>query len=288
MTSQPPPSQMGFAQRLAHPRKAWRRAISGAMVVLVLAACTSVQTTAPGTVGVDRKQRFSTLISEAQLEQGSRQAYSKIIGESETAKTLNPDPKQVKRVRAIAQRLIAVMGVFRKDAADWDWEVNVIESDQINAWAMPGGKMAVYSGIIEKLELTDDELAAIMGHEIAHALREHGRERASTAAGQGIFARVVGVATGLQLGEQLANMALQVAVGLPNSRTQESEADRIGVELAARAGFDPAAAVTLWQKMAKAAGGQGQPAFLSTHPSPVQRIDELKLVVEQVRPLTQK
>ena len=253
----------------------------------LLMACTTVQTTAPGTVGVDRTQRFSSLISEEQLEQGSRQAYQDIIGKSEAENTLNPDPAQTERVRDIAQRLIAQMGVFREDAASWDWEVNVIESDQINAWAMPGGKMAVYSGIIEKLELTDDELAAIMGHEIAHALREHGRERASTAAGQGVFARVVGVATGTRLGEQLANAALQVAVGLPNSRTQESEADLIGVELAARAGFDPAGAVSLWQKMAEASGGKNQPAFLSTHPSPADRIDELKLVVEKVRPLTE-
>jgi predicted Zn-dependent protease len=153
---------------------------------------------------------------------------------------------------------------------------------------MPGGKIAVYTGIIDKLKLTDDELAAIMGHEIAHALREHGRERASRAAGQGLLVSVVGAATGIgDGGQQLANMALQVAVALPNSRTQETEADRIGVELAARAGYDPRAAVTLWQKMGALSGGASQPGFLSTHPSHAQRIDDLRDYSARVMPLYQ-
>ena len=137
----------------------------------------------------------------------------------------------------------------------WKWEENVIEMLEVNAWAMPGGKMAVYSGIIEKLQLTDDELAAIMGHEIAHALREHSRERASRQAATGVALSVAGAVLGVgDTGVNLANMVANVTLNLPNSRTQETEADRIGVELAARAGYNPAAAVTLWEKMAKVAG----------------------------------
>lgn len=265
----------------------WRRLLATVILGSVIAACSTVQTTAPGTVGVDRKQRFSPLVSEKQLEEGSKQAYAEVIGKAKSEGKLNPNAAQSQRVKKIADRLIAQMGVFRQDAAKWNWEVNVIDSEEINAWAMPGGKMAVYSGIIDKLQLTDNELAAIMGHEIAHALREHGRERASTAAGQNLVVQIVGAATGSSAGQQLANLALQVSIGLPNSRIQESEADRIGVELAARAGFDPRAAVTLWQKMQKASGGEGSPSFLSTHPSPTERIADLKNISARVMPLYQ-
>jgi predicted Zn-dependent protease len=152
---------------------------------------------------------------------------------------------------------------------------------------MPGGKMAVYSGLIDTLQLTDAELAAVMGHEIAHALREHGREKASQQRAQnvviGVGAALLGVGEGVA---SLANLAAQVTYGLPNSREFEREADRIGVELAARAGYDPNAAVTLWQKMGQATGG-GTPGFLSTHPTAADRITDLQKYAQQVMPLYQ-
>jgi predicted Zn-dependent protease len=198
---------------------------------------------------------------------------------------LNRNAAQVARVRVIALRLAAASGAFRPDAPGWAWESNVITSKEINAWCMPGGKMAVYSGLIERLNVTDDELAAVMGHEIAHALREHGRERASQAMAQGMALSVLGIVTGASdAGVQLAQVITDVTINLPNSRAHEIEADRIGVELAARAGYDPRAAVTLWQKMAKAAGG-GPPQFLSTHPSPDNRIRDLQVYAERVMPL---
>ncbi|MEZ5741661.1 MAG: M48 family metallopeptidase, partial [Burkholderiaceae bacterium] len=189
------------------------RRISAAMLAALLASCAPVKTTAPGVVGVERRQAMSPLVSEQDLEKGAAQAYQQVMGEARAKGELNKDPKTVQRVRKIAQRLIPQTAVFRQDAPGWAWEVNVIDSEEVNAWAMPGGKIAVYTGIIDKLKLTDDELAAIMGHEIAHALREHGRERASRAAGQGLLVSVVGAATGIgDGGQQLANMALQVAV----------------------------------------------------------------------------
>jgi predicted Zn-dependent protease len=150
---------------------------------------------------------------------------------------------------------------------------------------MPGGKMAVYTGLIEKLKVTDDELAAVMGHEIAHALREHGRERASQAYAQAIGIQVIGAAVGLGGSQmQIAQIITDVTINLPNSREHEVEADRIGVELAARAGYDPRAAVTLWQKMGQA-GGAAPPQFLSTHPSPQNRQNDLAAYAARVMPL---
>jgi Zn-dependent protease with chaperone function len=192
-------------------------------------------------------------------------------------------------VRAIAQRMIPTTAAFRPDAPAWKWEVNVLQSDQLNAWCMPGGKIAFYSGIITRLNLTDDEIAAIMGHEIAHALREHARERASEQQAAGL---VIGVGAALlgvgSIGSDLGQMAYKVAVGMPNSRAHETEADRIGVELAARAGYDPRAAIVLWQKMAKASGGGGSPQFLSTHPSAETRQQDLAVYAERVMPLYQQ
>jgi predicted Zn-dependent protease len=181
--------------------------------------------------------------------------------------------------------------VFRKDALDWKWEVNVLTSPEINAWCMPGGKIAVYTGIIEKLQITDDELAAVMGHEIAHALREHGRERASQQMAAGVGAGLAGVVADIflpgsgQLATQGAGLGTQLGVLLPYSRTHETEADRMGVELAARAGYDPRAAITLWQKMGKLSGGGAPPQLLSTHPSNEARVKDLTEFSQKVMPL---
>ena len=254
-----------------------------------MGGCSTVQTTEGGAIGVDRKQRMSSLVSEADLDAGAKKAYLEVLTKEKAEGDLNADPRMTARVRAIAERLIPQTAAFRPDALKWQWEVNVIRSEELNAWCMPGGKIAFYSGIITKLNLTDDEIAAIMGHEIAHALREHARERASEQATTGL---VIGVGAAIlgagQIGSDLTQMAYHSVFGLKHSRQHETEADRIGVELAARAGFDPRAAISLWEKMGKASGGGGGPEFLSTHPSAESRIADLRNYASRVMPLYEK
>lgn len=270
--------------RLRLPRSP-RLAAIGALTLAV--GCASVDTTESGVVGVDRPQSMSPLLSEADFNKGAAEAYAQVLADARSKGVLNRDPAQVARVRTIAQRIIPQTTVFRSDAQQWAWEVNVLDVKEVNAWCMPGGKIAVYSGIIERLQLSDAELAAVMGHEIAHALREHGRERASRAVTQGVALSVLGAVTGVDQGTvDLAQLTLEVTLNLPNSREHEVEADRIGVELAARAGYDPRAAVTLWQKMDKVAAG-GPPAWLSTHPSSESRQRDLAVYAEKVMPLYQ-
>jgi predicted Zn-dependent protease len=255
------------------------------VAALALTACGSVRTTQSGAVGVERQQTM--LVSSAEINQAAAQQYSKTISEAQKKGALDRESAEVQRVRTIAARLIPQTGVFRPDAPGWKWETHVITSNEVNAWCMPGGKIAVYTALIEKLKLTDDELAAVMGHEIAHALREHGRERVSQQMTTGLAVGIASAALGLGgTGSQLADMVAQVTFTLPNSRLHEQEADRIGVELAARAGYDPRGAVTVWQKMAQAAGG-GTPQFLSTHPSPENRIKDLEVYAQKVMPLYQ-
>lgn len=264
------------------------RITATALLTAVLTACVSVQTTQPGAIGLDRKQRMSPLVSETDLQQGAVAAYSQVLNEAKQKGSLNSNAQLTSRVRAIADRLIPQAAVFRKDAVAWDWQINVINSPELNAWAMPGGKIAFYSGIIEKLKLNDAEIAAIMGHEISHALREHSRERLSEQTNKALVLQLVGAATGVgQSAQALADLAYQATVGLPNSRLHETESDRMGVELMARAGYDPRAAISVWQKMSKLSGKSG-PEFLSTHPSHDTRIKDLTNYARQVMPLYQK
>ena len=262
-----------------------RATIRAALLACALAttACQTVQTTQPGAVGVERKQVM--MLSTAEVDRAAGQAYRQTLQGAARKGALNRDSAQLRRVQAIAARLIPATGAFRSDAPRWAWEVNVVSSSEVNAWCMPGGKIAVYTGLIEKLRPSDSELAAVMGHEIAHALREHGRERASQQMAQqtviGVGAALLGLG---DAGASLANVIADVTVGLPYSREFEREADRIGVELAARAGYDPRAAVTLWQKMAQQGGG-GPPQFLSTHPAPANRIIDLRVYAERVMPI---
>ncbi|MBN9694239.1 MAG: M48 family metallopeptidase [Zoogloea sp.] len=249
----------------------------------LITACQTVRTTQTGSVGVDRSQMM--MVSSREMEAAASQSYQKIIQQAGQKNALNRDKEQVERVRAVAHRLIPATGAFRPDAPNWRWEVNVLSSNELNAWCMAGGKIAFYSGIIEKLDLTDDEIAAIMGHEIAHALREHARERASQSMVTNLGVAVLGAALGVgQAGTDLIGSVAKVSFELPNSREHETEADRIGVELAARGGYDPRAAVVLWQKMAKASGNQ-PPQWLSTHPSNQSRQQDLAQYAARVMPL---
>lgn len=255
-------------------------------VGLALAACTPIRTTGAGAVGVERKQY--ALVSEAQVEQSATIAYAQETQKAAQKGALNANRAETDRVRRIAARLIPETGAFRADAPGWKWEVNVQTSDELNAYCMPGGKIMVYTGLIEKLKLSDDELATVMGHEIGHALREHGRERVSRQIGQEtvltIGAALLGVNSDAAVG--LANQVATVTFQLPHSREQESEADRLGLELMARAGYNPNSAVSLWQKM-QATGGGGPPQFLSTHPSGTTRIADIQALIPRVMPLYQ-
>ncbi|MDO9216212.1 MAG: M48 family metallopeptidase [Lacisediminimonas sp.] len=266
-----------------------RGGVLGALLATILflaTACETVQTTQSGVVGVDRSQRMA--ISSTEIDKAATQQYAQLIAQEQKKGNLNRNAAQVNRVRAISNRLIQQVTAFRPDARNWRWEMNVLSSAEVNAWCMPGGKIAVYTGLMEKLNVTDDELAAVLGHEMAHALREHARERASEQAIAGMGIQIISAIAGLgDLGAKGMEYAYMGLLGLPNSRGHETEADRIGVELAARAGYDPRAAITLWQKMG-AVGNGGGPKFLSTHPPREDRISDLTAYSAKVMPLYQQ
>jgi len=195
----------------------------------------------------------------------------------------------VARVKAIVSRLIPQTAAFRDDAPKWAWETHVLTTDEVNAWCMPGGKIAVYTGLLNKVQPTDDELAAVLGHEMGHALREHTREQMSQQAITQTAIGGLGALLGIgDLGQSLAGAVANVTMELPKSRGMEKEADDIGVELAARAGYNPQASVSLWQKMEKVAGGSEPPKFLSTHPPSADRVADLQKQIEKVMPLYQQ
>lgn len=256
--------------------------------VTLLVGCAAVQTTGSGTVGVERKQYMSGMVSEAALQQEAAQQYTSLMGQAKAQGALDTNAAQTQRVKAITQKLIRQVSVFRPDAVNWKWETHVLNSDDVNAWCMPGGKIAVYTGLINKIKPTDAELAAVIGHEMAHALREHSREQVSQQMATNIGLSVLSAVTGVGATADLGNALSQVMFTLPNSRTHEAEADRIGVELAARAGYDPRAAVTLWQKMGALSSGSGQPEFLSTHPSAASRSADLTQAAAKVMPLYER
>lgn len=261
--------------------------LSSLLLALSLLGCAT--TTKNGVVGVNRYQLL--MLPASYVGNMSKQAYGQTLSAAQKKQTLNTNPTMFSRVSSISNRLIAQVGVFRTDAIEWQWEVNVEKNDQLNAYCMPGGKIMVYSGLIEKLNASDDELAAVIGHEIAHALREHGRERMSQAYLQQFSLQALaavltrgGSTVASNASMQAANMGTQLFFALPNSREQERESDRIGLELAARAGYNPQAAITLWQKM-QAQGGSKPPEFLSTHPANESRISELRALIPLVQPL---
>jgi predicted Zn-dependent protease len=258
-------------------------ALPAVLATTIVVACQTVHTTGAGAVGVDRTQMM--MVSAQEVEQASGKQYQQLLAQARSKNALNRDATLVARVRRIVSRLTAQVHIFRPDAAGWAWEVNVFSSAELNAWCMAGGKMAIYTGLIERLKTSDDEIAAVMGHEIAHALREHARERVSKSMVTGLGVSVAGALLGVgQVGQDLMSTVARVSFELPNSREHETEADRIGVELTARAGFDPRAALTLWAKMADRSGG-APPQWLSTHPSHSTRQQDLAQYVARVLPL---
>jgi Zn-dependent protease with chaperone function len=237
---------------------------------------------------VGKISRAAKLIPADHVESAGAAQYMQMKKEAAAKSALVPaDHEQVRRLRYIAQRMLPFTSAWNPRAADWRWEVNLLANSQLNAFCMPGGKIAFYSGILIKLQLSDDEVAAIMGHEVAHALREHARERLAksqaTSMGLSLGARLLGLG---DLGDVAANLGTQL-LSLKFSREDESEADLVGMELAARGGYNPRAGVTLWQKMGKASGGSGGPGlnFLSTHPSGPERIEALQANVPKVMDL---
>ena len=263
------------------------RFIQSFVTVLVsaclLVACTS--TSRPGVVGVERSQFM--MISAAQIERISASSFEQQAKAAQKKNVLITSGPQYERLKTIANRLIPQTAVFRDDTHSWNWGLQLIDSPLVNATCAPGGRITFYSGIINKLNLTDDEIAAIMGHEIAHAVREHGRERVSQAMAQNVIANVALAAAGAGSAQSIdaANQIMQYVLVLPNSRQNETEADAIGLEIAARGGYDPRAAITLWEKMSKESKGKNPPEFLSTHPSNENRIKELSALMPRVMPL---
>jgi predicted Zn-dependent protease len=264
--------------------------LSGLSLAVWLAGCQSVNTTNAGAVGVERKQYMFSMLSTQQVNQMSEQSYQQTLSEASAKGMLDKNSATARRVNTIARRLIAQAPVFRPDSAQWDWQVNLIDSDELNASCGPGGKIIVYSGLIEQLKLTDDEFAAVMGHEIAHALREHGREAMSKAYATQMAQQGLGALLGLgQDSMALADSVVQYGMTLPNSRHNENEADLIGLELSARAGYNPQAAISLWQKMNSASASAGAPPeFMSTHPASSTRIAALQGAIPKVMPLYQQ
>jgi predicted Zn-dependent protease len=243
---------------------------------LVVATLASACATSP----TGRKQLM--LVSEQTAISASKQQYTQTMGKLKSEGKLVTDPKVLKRVDTITGRLISQAILMRPDTKAWEWSVQVIDDPKmVNAWCMAGGRMAIYTGLIQKVDPTDDELAQVMGHEISHALANHTAERMSVAMASQLGALAVGIASDSAAGMAAAQGAAAVAITLPNSRTSETEADRIGIELAAKAGYDPRAAATLWQKMEKA-GGNGPPQFLSTHPAPGNRQATLAALAPQM------
>ena len=239
-------------------------------------------------IDVGKTSRLAKLVPAEQVERGAAQQYQQMKQQAAQQRALGPDDNpQVIRLRKIAQRLLPFTARWNDRASAWKWEVNLIGSKQINAFCMPGGKIAFYTGILDTLKMTDDEVAAVMGHEIAHALREHARARMGKQAATNIGANVVSQVLGLG---NLGNAALGAGANLLTlkfSRDDETEADLVGLDLMARAGYDPRAGVSLWKKMQAAHKG-APPQWMSTHPSSDTRIREIEAHLPQVMPLYER
>ena len=234
-------------------------------------------------------RRQFLLVSEESAIAASKESYLAQMSELGIAGKLVTDPAVTRRVDQITSRLVAQAVMLRPDSAQWEWSVEVIdEPETVNAWCMAGGRMAVYTGLLQQIDPTDDELAQVMGHEIAHALANHTAERMSVAMATSAGVAVAGILSDNAAATMsVAAIAASLAVQLPNSRASESEADEIGIELAAKAGYNPNAAITLWQKMEQVSGESG-PQFMSTHPNPENRQQTLAELAPQMMPFYQQ
>lgn len=272
---------MRMLQKVWQFKKTALASLVAASLVLPMAGCSS--TTGAGAVGANRKQLL--LVSSDEVMNLASKSYQQTLSQARQKGVLDVNASQLARLKRIANHLIPQTSVYRTDATKWQWEVHIIQAETMNAYVMPGGKIVFYSGIIDNLKLTDAEIAAIMGHEMAHALREHSREKLSRSMATGGVISIASAAFGLSAGQaQVAQLAGDVGLSLPHSRTQESEADKVGLELMARAGYNPNAAVSLWQKMQAKSGSSG-PQFLSTHPSSSNRIKQIQDLLPAVMPL---
>ena len=246
------------------------------LMVLLLTLVSACATSPTG-------RRQLMLVSEQQAISASREAYLQTMAPLKKEGKLNSDPRTNARVERITSRLVAQAVAMRPDSDKWEWSVGVIdEPETVNAWCMAGGRMAIYTGLLAKIDPSDDELAQVMGHEIAHALANHTAEKMSVAMATQMGIMVAGVASDRPaVAMSAAAVAATLAIQLPNSRTAETEADRIGIELAARAGYDPYASVSLWEKMAKV-GGSRSLEFMSTHPDPDNRMKRLNALAPEM------
>lgn len=266
-----------------NPRRGFLRAAAAA-------ATAGAALPALAQVDVGNASQMRMLVPADTLEKSAQQQYGQMLAEARSKGALAPEGHpQLVQLRQVAHKLIPFTSPWNERARQWRWEVNLIGSRQVNAFCMPGGKIAFYSGILDQLQLSIDEIAMIMGHEMAHALREHARERVAktqaTSLGLSLGAQLLGLG---ELGNVAANLGTQL-LSLKFSRADESEADLVGLELAARAGYNPQASVSLWRKMGQATGGGGGGLeFLSTHPSGPQRIEELQSNVPKVMGLYQQ
>ncbi len=253
--------------------------------ILILTLVSSVLVTC-ATSPTGRRQLM--LVSEESSIVSSKEAYLSTVSELDKNGKLEEDPAINARVKTITGRLITEAIKTRPETANWEWSVVVIDDpEMINAWCMAGGRMAIYTGLLEKIEPTDDELAQVMGHEISHALAKHTAEKMSIQIATTVGVAIVGIASD-NTGVALTGAALtaMLAVSLPNSRAAEKEADRMGIELTAKAGYDPAAAATLWSKMG-ASSKSNMPQFLSTHPAPENRQEKLTKLASKMAPYYQ-
>ena len=259
------------------------------LLAAAAAAATGAVTPLQAQVNVGGPSGLRSLVPAEELEGAATQEYSKLLAEARAKGVLAPPGSaQLQRLRGIAARLVPQTMQWNERARQWRWEVNLITSKQINAFCMPGGKIAFFTGILEQLKLSDDETAMIMGHEMAHALREHARARIAKSQGTGALLSFGAQLFGLgQLGDVAASIGTQLLT-LRFSREDETDADLVGLELAARGGYNPQAAVSLWEKMAQSGGGAGGPSFLSTHPSGPARIQQLQANVPKVQGLYQR
>lgn len=268
-----------------------RRRFTGLLAVgAASTAALAVPGAAPAaTIAECKRSGFTKAVSAEQMESSANQQYRQMLQQAQSQRALAPmDHPQARRLKAIAERIIPFTPACNERAGQWKWEVNLIGSNEINAFCMPGGKIAFYWGILSRLQLSDDEVATIMGHEAAHALLEHAREQMGknlvTSGALRIGAALLGLGSLGDLGAQIGSQLLS----LTYSRSDETEADALGLIMSAQAGYDPRAGVSLWQKMMTASGGKSPPKILSTHPTSRDRIQDIEQRLARVVPLYEK